>query len=760
MSLADPTSSPPVTPPPLGKWRRRLRRLLALSVVTYLAAAALASSGPPELAGLLAFALAAGLAFRAGDSPASEAVPLMGTGLALASVVHGAGAPLFVRVIGDAGLVVALVVAARDVLALSGTPSLASALAPPRPWAAALPAGFVLVALLLGGRSELSVAVALTLAGALVVALVLFELGRRRLELGVRARHTATLAALLLGLGVAAAFSRAAPSGFTDVVLRAALAPAALGVVAIARRARELVVARLARLLVVVVVFGGALVLFALDVAVRSPLDAVPLVALTAAGGVLIGVLAPRIAEGLRPERGAWLDAVRAAEDALLRDGETDGVSEALAHLRAPLGSVAGPAATPTSPELWTFDPVRVLKVDAAGYAHASEGLYPADVVRFAAEEPEATLRAEVLAELEVRRPDLRPALRWLRDRDAKVAVVITEGGEPRGLLVVPEGPRHDALTLEEVVALKRLADRFAGISGFRAATARGLERERALRERIDGLEDRLATLEHAAAREAARHERATLRLARPATVGLYAASSRLAFEALEARTRVGAPLVVEHPSGVDPVPYVARAHLSGARAKGALVLVDGTAAREHEVARWTDPIASPLALADRGVLVLVDGAALPVDVQRLVAQSLAEKRAPWERAEPLDVVLALTRVPGEPSIEPALAARLGDAIEQPVRLPGLAERAEDLRALLTDRLAREGLRVRGEPVALGDSALARLVEHPFPGDELELAAVVQALVRGARGAVLTGEDVDRLGLRAEPPPDARIRLV
>lgn len=756
MSLADPTASPKVAPPPLGPWRRRLRRLLAVSVVVYVAAAALASSGPPELPGLIAFAVAVLFGYRAATSRAREAVPLLATAFALASVVRGAAAPAFVRVLGDAGLVVVLVLAAREVLLLAGTPSLASSLAPPRPWAAALPAGFVLVALALGGTSTVGVAVALALAAALVVALVVFELGRRRLELGVRARLTAALAVMLLGLGVAAALARAASSGFSDVALRAALGPAALGAAAIALHARELAVARLARLLVVVTVFGGGLVLFALDVAVRSPIDAVPIAFVTAIGGILVGVFAPRIADGLRPERGAWLDAVRAAEDALLRDGEEDGMSAALACLRAPLGTSG--QTTPISPELWTFDPVRILKVDAAGYAHTSEGLFPADVVRFASEEPEATLRAEVLTELEVRRPDLRPALRWLRDRDAKVAVVVTDGGEARGLLVVPEGPRHDALTLEEVVALKRLADRFAGVSGFRAASLRGLERERALREKIDGLEDRLATLEHAAAREAARHERATLRLSRPATVGLYAASSRMAFDALEARTRVGAPIVVEHPSGVDPVPYLARAHLVGARATGALVLVDGTAAREHEVARWMDPIASPLALADRGVLVLVDGAALPADVQRLVAQSLAEKRAPWERAEPLDVVLAVTRVPGGGELDAALAARLGDAV--PLRLPGLAERAEDLRALLTDRLAREGLRVRGEPVALGDAALARLVEHSFPGDETELAAIVQALVRGARGPVLGAEDVDALGLRPEPPPNARIRLV
>jgi DNA-binding NtrC family response regulator len=151
----------------------------------------------------------------------------------------------------------------------------------------------------------------------------------------------------------------------------------------------------------------------------------------------------------------------------------------------------------------------------------------------------------------------------------------------------------------------------------------------------------------------------------------------------------------------------------------------------------------SPLALAHGGVLVLLDAAALPIDVQRFVARALAEKRAPWERAEPLDIVLAVTAVeaPGRgataltpdaiaaPALDSALAARLGDAFEHAVALPPLAERPEDVRAVLTDRLAREGLRRMGSPVGIDDAAYARLVEYSFPGDDVELAAIVQRLI-------------------------------
>jgi DNA-binding NtrC family response regulator len=232
-----------------------------------------------------------------------------------------------------------------------------------------------------------------------------------------------------------------------------------------------------------------------------------------------------------------------------------------------------------------------------------------------------------------------------------------------------------------------------------------------------------------------------------------------MALEALERRTSVGAPIAVLAPSGVDPVPFLARAHLAGARRDAPLVLVDATNAREHDPARWTDPNASPLALADRGMLVLLDGAALPSEVQQLVARALTEKRAPWERAAPLDLQLALTAVatPDElvagSRLDPALALRLADARDAPVELPRLRDRPEDLRAILTDRLAREGLRVLGHPVGIEHAAYARLVEHAFPGEDAELSAVVQRLVARCSGDVVRAADVDALALGFPPAP-------
>jgi DNA-binding NtrC family response regulator len=159
---------------------------------------------------------------------------------------------------------------------------------------------------------------------------------------------------------------------------------------------------------------------------------------------------------------------------------------------------------------------------------------------------------------------------------------------------------------------------------------------------------------------------------------------------------------------------------------------------------------------------VLVDGAALPRDIQVLVARTLTERRPPWERAMPLDVAVALTSTTAldvlveESRLAPELFSRFEDG--QAVVLPGLRERAEDLFSIVADRLAREGLRVRGKPIGIDANAYARLVDHPFDGEDAELATIVSRLVAHARGDVIKLADVDALDLAIEvdlsPPVD------
>ena len=338
------------------------------------------------------------------------------------------------------------------------------------------------------------------------------------------------------------------------------------------------------------------------------------------------------------------------------------------------------------------------------------------------------------------------------RTRGALFATLVAEGDDPDGFVIVPAGTRTEALTIEEVHAAKLFADAFVAVCQARSARERHLERERELAGRDREARRRARHASVTRRRSTARATSlASTRLARPATVGIYSAASRMAYDALERRIQNDAPVVVVARAGVDPVPYIARAHLSGPRKERPLVIVDGTSSREHDIERWTDEQASPIALADRGLLVLVDGAALPRDIQVLVARALSERRPPWERAMPLDVAVALTatRAPDvlvEQGLPRARALRaLRGRRRRPIELAGLRDRSEDLFSIVADRLAREGLRVRGKPLGIDAAAFARLVEHPFDGEDARARrdrhAPRRARARATSSASPTGRD-------------------
>ena len=578
-----------------------------------------------------------------------------------------------------------------------------------------------------------------------------WTLRARRLELGVVERAGA-MRALLWALVVAVALLGLMERARADEVACLALALGGTLLTASALHADAVSVGRTARRTVVLALVGGGVAVLGASIAAGSYADEAWFVTLlTAAAALAIGSVVDALEAPVRPAGGAWLDAAERAADEAVRADPQEAIQATLLALRAPEGAGA------PSPELWTFAPIRVTTIDAAGYLHQRDADLPEALLLVAAAEPEATLRAEVLDALEVRRPDVRPLVQWMADRGAMVATVIACAGETEGILVLPRGGRGEPVTLEEVRAWKRVADRLATACRARGTQARMLDRARDATVRAAEAQERVEKLLHDRNLDAQRDALATARLARPATVGAYSATSRSLLEALERRTAAGAPIVVVAPSGADPVPYLARAHLAGVRANAPFVLVDATSVREHDPARWTDPRVSPLALADRGTLVLLDGAALPGDIQRLVARACSEKRAPWERPDPLDVQLALTTISppedlvSQGRLDPALALRLGEALEAPIALPRLRDRPEDLRAILTDRLAREGLRVRGRPVGIDHAGYARLVDYEFPGEDGELQAIAQRLVSRCEGDVVRAADVDALDLMAEP---------
>jgi transcriptional regulator of acetoin/glycerol metabolism len=471
-----------------------------------------------------------------------------------------------------------------------------------------------------------------------------------------------------------------------------------------------------------------------------------------AVAALAVGAGALKLEEPFLPAKGTLLRALAEARDAAREREARSAMAHAMLRIREVCALGLGANAAP-SPELWLLHPTRVITVNSAGYLHERNAEMPDGIFDIALGETSSTLRTGVLKALEVRRADLRPYLAWLEQRGALFATVIAESNDPDGLIVVPAGARTEELSLEEAQAAKRLADAFVAVSQAESAKVRHLQRERDLKAEIDKAEDANARLQHALALDVGRNALAATRLARPATVGIYSAASRMAYEALERRVQQDAPAVLVARAGTDPVPFVARAHLSGPRKDGPFVVVDATSSREHDVERWTDERTSPLALADRGLLFLVDGAALPRDVQIIVARAVAERRPPWERATPLDIVLALSATePVDVLVEanrltPELAGRFESS--EPIVLPGLRDRAEDLRSIVADRLAREGLRVHGRPTGIDMAAFSLLMEYDFEAEDAELAAIVTKLVARAQNDVVRAADVRALGLAA-----------
>jgi len=551
----------------------------------------------------------------------------------------------------------------------------------------------------------------------------------RRLVLGAGDRAFTSIgvvvAAGLVGAGLSV-LSVEAP----DRALRGSVAAAAAVVTYVSTEGDAERVSRLGRRLVAVLLFGGPVVLLG-GLAGQGAGRGVGALLVTGLVSLGIGSAIGWLELPLRRAEGHLLDAVHAGERALVRADPDTSVREALAALRTFAGL------STHSPELWSLAPPRVLTIDGAGYAHERVAEAPALLLGIAKDEPEATVRSEVLEALIVRRPDLRPLARWMDERGALSATLVTREGEAQGVLVLPKGARTAPMSLEEARAIKRLADAFAGASAAHAALERSLERERVAAERADRVEAHLKEREQVERWALARDDLATRLLAEPAAAGPYSPAARVAFEAVERRCKQDRPVVIVAPLGADVVSYLARGHLAGPRRAHPFVVVDGTSSRQHDVNRWIDPGTSPLALALRGALVLHDGSRLPPDVQRILADALSQRHPPWSSTDAFDVLLHVTaRSSPAKDLLPSLAALLEEPIDDLVTWPHLRERGEDLRSLVLAGLGREGMRLHGVPLGIDDAGFAALADYPYPGEDDELRSILHrlALLAAASG--------------------------
>jgi two-component system response regulator PilR (NtrC family) len=226
------------------------------------------------------------------------------------------------------------------------------------------------------------------------------------------------------------------------------------------------------------------------------------------------------------------------------------------------------------------------------------------------------------------------------------------------------------------------------------------------------------------------------------AALGALAAPASLLRE-VEAAARTDATLQIVGEAGTGRRRLARLVHAASPRRCGPLVAIDGEAVA-GELERWaSDPLAAALRAAQGGTLVLATPEALPAPAQARLLEALATPR----RHDVRVIAVARRRLRDEPRLVPELRLRLDVLV---LALPPLRERTEDLERLARSLAERWAALEGTAPPRLGPELLAALRRHPFPGNLVEL----DALMRRA-ATLFPGRDVDPRALLAGPRASA-----
>lgn len=307
------------------------------------------------------------------------------------------------------------------------------------------------------------------------------------------------------------------------------------------------------------------------------------------------------------------------------------------------------------------------------------------------------------------------------------------------GFLLLPVGTRTDVMTLEEAVAARRLAERISGLLSITSALERARRRQLEAQRQAEQWEASFNRIDGVLKGERQRHLDSARALARPLNVAAYSAAVRLLLREMELQTQHAEVVTLVSPVGVAAEAWAARLHIGWERS-GPLFCVDAGDLDARSEARWAAVDASPLSLCEGGTLFIRDVDLLSPTAQEHLVKQLMRR---WEATGPVPAPRLVVSVRQPPSalvatgLVPLLAPWLGKHVFQ---LPSLAERPEDLRALVLDASSRSSRGPERMPLGVDRAALQVLLDYPWPGNDAELRDVMD------RAASVATEEVIRVG--------------
>ena len=416
-------------------------------------------------------------------------------------------------------------------------------------------------------------------------------------------------------------------------------------------------------------------------------------------------------------------------------------------------------AASDVTPTLYTLAPARSVRVDAAGTPRIDSDAVADALEIHLADVPQEIMVTGELKSRVVREASLRPVVEVLEAEDLLCAVPLGVRDEIEGVLFLPRGDRRVPLALEEIEALRVLGRQIGARLSLLGGRDRALSRVSEVVAQADFVEEEKQVLAEDVAQlrgdvEALRTGRSRARVM--ASPVAYSAAMRRFNEKLQELAPIAGAVTLIAEAGV-PIDHVAHTlHNASGRSEGPFLVADASSITDDNTGLLFGDSNQPghLRLARGGTLLLADLPALPLEVQRQLAECLAVRQARPVGGDgyyPVDVrIIASSRVPLE---------ELGDAIDEElqrwlgsmcVTIPTLRQRREDLPSLVLLALDR-ACRVLGkQAVGVTQQALDALVGYSWPGNLRELQHVIDRAVARCEGRQVQREDLPELRISLE----------